>query len=206
MQRVLISALAALALLVFIAPDASAMRLRLDPGGNGNAAVTSLYQGDLGHPIAITWQSCTNNGIPGSFHTGGYVACLALNNLTGSPISSLVFQFTVPQGLVGQTLDCSSDGVYLATSTSCPSGSLTLGEVVTFSYSGLPPIPTSRDFFIGADGLANVADYPGITATASVPEPGEMGLFGLGLLVIGILGYGAERRRRGSRALLKVQG
>ena len=37
-----------------------------------------------------------------------------------------------------------------------------------------------------------------ITATFSVPEPGELGLFGLGLLAIGA-GYGWGKRRQSRR-------
>lgn len=197
MKRLIVMIAAACVLAFGMSSSAFAMRFRLDPGNGTPVNVTNLFAGDLGQPISVAWQSCSNDGIPGSFSgaTPPYVACLALNNLTGSPISSLTFQFTVPAGLAGQSVDCSSDGVYLASSTDCPTGNLVAGSVVSFGFSGLPPIPTSTDFFLGAsaDGLTDPSDFPGISVTASVPEPAELGMFGFGLALIAVL---VEVRRR----------
>lgn len=161
------------------------------------ASVTNLVHGDLGHPISVAWQACTNQGIPGDFSsaTPPYIACLALNNLTGSPISSLTFQFVVPSLLNGQTVDCSNDGHYLGSPANCPTGKLATGELVTFGFSGLPPIPNNTDFFLGAsaDGLTDPNDFPGVNMTAALPEPAALGMFGLGLALIAVL---VELRRR----------
>lgn len=194
MKRFMILTMAACVLAFGVSSSAFAIRFRLDPAGNPPPpalTLTNLLPGDLGQAISVNWQPCTNLGIPPVLSEPplNLVSCLALNNLTGAPISALAFQFTVPASLDGQSLDCSNDNAFLATTTNCPTGNLTTGQLVTFGFSGLPPIPNNTDFFLGA------SDSVPITVTASVPEPGELGMFGFGLALVAAL-VEVRRRRR----------
>lgn len=206
MKRLMVMTLAACVLAFGMCSSALAMRFRLDPGPTPpGATVTNLYADNIGTIVPVAWQACTNQGIPTSFSnptpttppTPPYIACLALNNLTGASITSLTFQFTVPTALAGQTVDCTSDGVYLASTTDCPTGKLVANQLVTFGFSGLPPIPDNTDFFLGAsaDGLTDPGQFPGVGVTATVPEPAELGMFGFGLLLI-VGAVEVSRRRR----------
>lgn len=193
MKRFMILTLAACVLAFGVSSSAFAIRFRLDPGSSTTpVSVTNLLPGDLGQAVSVNWQPCSNLGIPPVLSAPplSLVSCLALNNLTGASISSLMFQFTVPAVLEGQTLDCSNDNAFLATTTNCPTGNLVTGQVVSFGFSGLPPIPTNTDFFLGASDSVDIT----VTANANpVPEPAALGMFGLGLALIGIM---VEVRRR----------
>ncbi len=203
MKRFMILSLAACVLAFGVCSSAFAIRFRLDPELLGAqvqpVTLTNLLPGDLGSSVPVAWQSCSNAGIPTSFGTAipPYVACLALNNLTGKAISALTFQFVVPTLLAGQTFECSNDGTYLAVVTDCPTAALVAGQTVSFGFAGLPPIPSSTDFFLGAsaDGLTDPSDFPTIGVTASVPEPAELGMFGFGLALIAVLVVVRRRRR-----------
>ena len=79
----------------------------------------------------------------------------------------------------------------LLRSADCPQALPDPGSLFTVSFFPHPPLPNRTDFylftdFVNSPGAANV--------TLSVPEPGELGLFGLGLLMLGV-GYGWRRRR-----------
>lgn len=134
----------------------------------------------------------------------GFTYCVILNNLSNSPLTTFNFTFTVPpQGPNDDytTVDCS--GIPSTVSdTFCPSASVTsplvAGASMSASFSANPGVPIGEDAYLFID----FANSPGTTSLTlsplSVPEPGELGLFGLGLLAIGA-GYGLQRRRQKSR-------
>jgi hypothetical protein len=65
-----------------------------------------------------------------------------------------------------------------------------------FKVSFFGPIANNTNFYLITDFIEN----PGYAeVTVSVPEPGTLGLFGLGLLALGV-GVGLQRRRQTSRS------
>lgn len=88
------------------------------------------------------------------------------------------------------TAPCNATGVPFTVTTVCNQGSLASSFAPTF-YDNLEALLTYQQ-----DDLSSVASWSGaVTLTATVtPEPATIGLFGLGLVVIG----GFARRRRTS--------
>lgn len=173
---------------------ASDIRIIFDPGpGPTPATITNIFSTDIGMPLSVAWQSCSNLGIPSSL--SGETACLALNNVTGQSISELTIDFTVPltSPLVGQTVTCANTDGFL-TSNNCPTGALTAGEPVSITFSGGNAVPNNTDMFFGADaaGLTDPSQFPPVTITAA-PEPSTLMLLPIGLLILGF-GYGWKRR------------
>jgi hypothetical protein len=124
----------------------------------------------------------------------GFTYCVILNNLSNSPLTTFNFTFTVPpQGLNDDytTLDCSGIPTSVS-STFCPSASVTAplvgGALLSASFSANPGVPNGEDAYLFID-FANSPGTTSLTLTPlrplRVPEPGELGLFGLGLLAIG---------------------
>jgi hypothetical protein len=196
MRRYLILALAAFGLAV-AAPSAFATRVIFDPPATlpdttppGCTRSDPCSIGEINHTYRVDFLPCDEVlGVD----TTGFTYCLWMNNVTRHAVSTFTFQFIVPDGgsFSGDELECSSIPPELATDN-CPESLPAVGELFTVSFFANPPLPNRTDFYLFTDfrnspGAANV--------TLSVPEPGELGLFGLGLLALGI-GYGWQRRRR----------
>lgn len=192
-------ALVAALVLSFAAASAFASDIRIifdptpDPPPVG-ATYTNIYSFDIGSPLPVAWQSCSNAGIPSfSVTPPAPIACLALNNVSGQSISELTIDFTVPASLAGQTVDCENADSFL-TLNNCPNGTLTTGQQISITLFGGDPVPNNHDMYFGADaaGLTDPSQFPPVTVTAA-PEPSTLMLLPIGLLILG-LGYGWKRR------------
>lgn len=124
--------------------------------------------------------------------------CLWLNQVTGSAANTFSFVLTVPAGEGGQSLDCSGSPPTTQFQISCPSTMPADDTFFTVTFRLTPALATDTDFYLLTD-FPILPDNAFVTASFSVPEPGGLGLFGLGLLAIGV-GYGWERRRQSRRA------
>jgi len=199
MKRYLVLALAALALAI-AAPSAFATRVIFDPPAP-DATLPSPSPpfcthsdpcsiGSLNHTYQLDFLPCSQVlGV----NTGNNNWCLWMNNVTGHSAGKFTFQFIVPLGGSdsGTELECSSIPTSLATND-CPAALPAAGELFTVSFFADPPLSNRTDFylftdFVNSPGQANV--------TLSVPEPGGLGLFGLGLLALGVA-FGWQKRRQ----------
>jgi len=199
MRRYLVLGFAAVVLAI-TAPAAFATRVVFDPPTVADPLppVTAPFCthsdpcsiGEINHTYQVDFLPC--NEVMG-VDTAGFSYCLWMNNVTGRAVSTFKFQFVVPVGgsHSGDELECSSIPPDLATDD-CPESLPSPGELFTVSFFAPPPLPNRTDFYLFTDFV----NSPGVAdVTLSVPEPGELGLFGLGLLLLGI-GYGWQRRRR----------
>lgn len=204
MTRYLVLAAAAL-VLAMAAPAAFATRVVFDPppSGIGPPVGTdcTLSAGNLNDytpcnvnqintPYNVAWVDCsTLTGLNPSA-TGW---CLFMTNVTGRTLSTFRFQFTVPAGgsLDGDNLlQCGSQPAGFATDNCEDGATVAAGDPLDLSF--FASLPNNTNFYLITD-FVNQPD-PAIV-TVSVPEPGELGLFGLGLLMLGV-GYGWRRRRQ----------
>ncbi|MDQ6648359.1 MAG: PEP-CTERM sorting domain-containing protein [Pseudomonadota bacterium] len=198
MRHYLVLALAALAL-VLTTPSAFAIRIRIvDPAPTPCSSNTPCSIYDLGTTYQADFVSCSHpptGTIPRSVNTEGFSYCLWLNNVTGNNASRFDFDLTVPEGAGGQSLQCQSDNPENLMAIQCPEFLPAAGSPFGVTFLMNPPLGYNRDFYMLTDFLVNPGSA-GVTLSAtSVPEPGELGLFGLGLLAIG-LGYGWQKGRR----------
>jgi hypothetical protein len=206
MKRYLILALAVLGL-ALAAPSAFATRVIFDPPLPG----TGTYVGDctlnsgaplnlnnytpckvtqLNTPYLVAFVDCsTLSGLDVPFQ-GGW--CLFMDNVTKATLNKFTFEFSVPAGGsldATDELTCSSQPAGFATDD-CPDGMhLTAGQLLDLSFFGA--VKNNTNFYLMTD-FVNQPD-PALV-TVSVPEPGALGLFGLGLLGIGV-GLGWRRRQ-----------
>lgn len=202
MRRYLILALAALGLLA-AAPSAFATRVIFDPTPSilsvSAPPTASCYLGQqnpicsmtlVNTPYSVDFVDCSllagaNIPVP-----NGMTYCLWMNNVTGYSVSKFTFEFNVPSN-GGDPLQCGSQGQYVATNN-CPSSVPPDGSLFNVSFFTTPAIPNNTDFYLFTD----FGTSPGTAkVTLSVPEPGQLGLFGLGLFALGI-GYGWRKRRQ----------
>lgn len=147
-----------------------------------------------GTDYTVSWEACNEPGFPPSVTSAGYDACLGFLNYTGSSITALALEFTVPKTgpLVNNPVDCTTLGGNL-TENICPPGNLSVDENVFVEFFGGDPVPVNAAFFIGEIGVP-LSDLPTFTVTANpVPEPGALPLFATGL---GFLGLWTLRRKR----------
>ncbi len=156
--------------------------------GNFNLIVSDNVE------YTVNWVTCNQAGFPS---TSGFDACIGFINQTNQPLTSFAFQFTVPSSgpLVGQTLDCSTNGVNLTINNCSIGETLTAGEVVSALFTGGTPVPNNTLFFIGETGvgLSDIQSVPfGVTA-GTTPEPASVMLLVTGLATLGLWG---QRRRR----------
>ncbi len=216
MKRYLISALAAL-LLVIAAPSAfaAARHVIFDPPSLAPQAVAPPSCGSLNppgpcdvtgldQPTQASFLDCTpESGFPTApidnaherFPNFTPKYCLWLNNASGDGANVFAFDLIFPSGMDGDTIECDWAGPLMATSN-CPEDSLSGDSLLRMLFNTGPmSVKYEQDFYL----LTDFPISPGeASVTMSVPEPGALGLFGLGLLAIGV-GYGLHRRRRKPR-------
>ncbi len=196
MKHYLVSLFAALAL-VAAAPGAFATRVIFDPP---SAPLLSAQPAGCTHddpcnisvldqPYHVGFLPCAQIlGVP----TSGYNWCLWMNNVTSHAAANFTFSFLVPAGGSdsGDQLTCDSIPAAMATND-CPQTLPAAGELFTVSFFAQPPLPNRTDFYLFTDFV----NSPGSAdVTVSVPEPGGLGVFGLGLLALAA-GLGLRRRR-----------
>jgi hypothetical protein len=211
MKHYLALALAAFAL-ILVAPGASAVRIRVvdappvdctaltDISPNTACSITDLsdiYKMSFVDASLPGCQSATS--VPDA-DIDSFNWCIIFNNLSGDFLTSLNFTFTVPtQGDNDDYSFVFCDAVPSSvSSTFCPEGPVQAGDIITATFSADPGVPTGEDAYLFVDFENNPGDVNATFASTSVPEPGELGLFGLGLLAIGV-GYGWEKRRQSRR-------
>ena len=201
MKRYLALALAAFAL-VLAAPSAFAINLRVaDPpshivcGSNTPCNIVTL--GDI---YQVAFVPCSTDGIPPGDAADHFSWCLWMHysNDSETAATGMAFTLKVPDGGSwddSNVANCSDTGFPEGTvvSITCPSGPQLAGDLLTISLNINPGFASGNDFFLYTDFLTQTAPDPA-DVTLSVPEPGELGLFGLGLLALGV-GYGRQRRR-----------
>lgn len=203
MKRYLVSALAALVLVV-AAPAAFATRVIFDPPSSGipppAGTDCTLSSGNLNDytpcnisklntPYDVAFVDCsTLTGLNPSAQ--GW--CLYMTNVTGRSLNKFTFQFTAPSGGSmdnSDLLHCGSQPPGFATDNCKDGATVTAGELLDVSF--FASLPNNTNFYLITDFI----NQPGpASVTVSVPEPGELGLFGLGLLVLGL---GCAWQRRG---------
>ncbi|MGH8114390.1 MAG: hypothetical protein ACREPS_04950 [Rhodanobacteraceae bacterium] len=172
--------------LAFTASNAYAY-MRWDP--TTGATAVPVYT--LGQSLTnIESQACGDKGFPTDF--ASLTSCFAFNNLTNSPVSSFGFSFTASSNGMLTCQQLMEKGSTPAFGESnCPLN-MVAGDPVNILLSGIPAWADDTDLIIGFS-----FDVPMGSGTPDpVPEPGELGMFGLGLLVIGV-GYGWDKRHRG---------
>jgi hypothetical protein len=139
-------------------------------------------------PYLVDFVSCSQ--IPGGIVPSDMTWCLWMNNVSQHSVSKFTFEFFVPSN-GGENLQCGWQGQYAATDN-CPSTVPSDGSLMSISFFTTPSIPNNTDFYLFTD----FGVMPGTAkVTMSVPEPGQLGLFGLGLLALG-LGYGWRKRHQ----------
>jgi len=205
MRRYPVLILAAL-MLVIAAPSAFATRVIFDPPTSSGVAPPSgtdctLSAGGLNDftpcnvsklntPYDVAFVDCsTLTGL--SPAAEGW--CLYMTNVTGGSLSTFTFQFTAPSGGSldnSDLLQCGSQPAGFATDNCQDGMTVTAGQTLDVSFFAL--LSNNTNFYL----ITDFVNQPGpAIVTVSVPEPGELGLFGLGLLVLGV-GYGWQRRRK----------
>lgn len=195
MKHYLILTLAAL-VLAFAAPSAFATRVIFDPPASDTTScqpqqscnITDILA--LNAPTDVDFLPCSQ--LPSGINTQGSTYCLWLNNVSGDAGHTFTFAFTVPKGgSPSSGLTCLSVVPPPTVMTNnCPASSPAVGSDLTVSFFADPSLPNNTDFYLFTD----FRNSPGMaTVTVAVPEPDALGLFGLGLLALGI---GVAWRRR----------
>jgi len=207
MKRFLVLAFMVLAAAI-VAPSALATRAIFDPpSGVAPPAGTDCTLGSaplddytpcniskLNTPYDVQFVGCgTLTGLSPLVSSGW---CLFLTNVTGGPLHTFTFDFTAPSGGSADGTDeltCGSQPPGFATDN-CVDGLLvTPGESLDLSF--FATLPANENFYL----ITDFFNSPGIaTVTVNAPEPGELGLFGLGLLALGAA-FGWQRCQRAQR-------
>lgn len=219
MKRYPALALAAL-VLVLAAPSAFAVRMRVvdappvplaatntGSGCTTNPAGTACAITDVSDTYAVNFVAASDAGcqaaalVPGVGAAGitGFNFCVILRNETQpqTPLTGFNFTFVVPTA--GNADDygfvfCDGAPANVVASSFCPSGAVQAGDLITASFSASPGVPAGELAYLFVD-FSNNPGTSSVTADVSVPEPGVLGLFGLGLLAVGA-GYGWQKRRQ----------
>lgn len=208
MKHYLLLALAVLGLAV-AAPSALATRVIFDPPPPGTGTFVgdcTLSSGEplnlnnytpckvtkVNSPYLVNFVDCSTlvPGVTIPFE-GGW--CLFMDNVTGATLNKFTFQFTVPVGGSSDgssELTCGSQPVGFATDDCVDGMQVTAGQLLNVSFFG--SIANNTNFYLMTDFINQPE---AALVTVSVPEPGTLGLFGLGLLGMG-LGIAWQRRRQ----------
>lgn len=209
MRRTFLLVFAAAAVLLCVVPSAFAAAHRtviFDPGlGSAiSAPPSSTCTNDLTQPCQVfdlstsylnTWISCTTPGLPTGLSQ--YQSCLWFQNMSGSAANVFSFGMNVAApGDAGQLVDCATSPEGIATWI-CPDSLPGNGDPFTVKFFANPAVGNQDDFIIAINDFDANPGSP--VAVASVPEPGALGMFGLGLIAI-VGAYGWKRRRDGVRA------
>jgi hypothetical protein len=217
MKRRLSFAAAALLLGLIVAPNAFAIRVIFDPIPDLNQVTTPS------DPICTSNTPC-NVALVNTMYQATFLSCASgailpptvcstapvtstwygvwFNNVTGYALSTFTFSIPVPTGFGGDSLDCT--GSPSSFTLNCPSVAPTDGSDLVLTIHANPAVNGGQDG-TSPENFYLLADVPFTTAgmVASVPEPSELGLFGLGLLALLGLSWGQKRRlaQRGNEAL-----
>lgn len=201
MKRYLILAAAAV-VLAMAAPAAFATRVIFDPpsgvmppegtdctiSSDGLNDYTPCNISKINTPYDVAFVDCsTLTGLNPS--ASGW--CLYMTNVTGRSLTTFRFQFTVPgDSLDGSNvLHCGSQPAGFATDNCQDGATVATGDPLDLTF--FASLPNNKNFYL----ITDFVDQPGpAIVTVSVPEPGELGLFGLGLLMLG-MGYAWRRRQ-----------
>lgn len=202
MKRFLVLAFMMLAAII-VAPSALATRVIFDPpSGVAPPAGTDCTLGTpplddytpcniskLNIPYAVQFVDCsTLTGL--SPAASGW--CLFMTNVTGGPLRTFTFNFTAPSGGSADHTDeltCGSQPPGFATDNCVDGLRVSAGDVLDLSF--FAPLPANQNFYL----ITDFFNSPGTaTVTVQVSEPGELGLFGFGLLALGVV-LGWKRRQ-----------
>jgi hypothetical protein len=199
MKRYLVLAFAVFAVAI-AAPSAFATHVIFDPPPplGTDCTLSSGVLNDytpcdiskLNTPYAVEFVACnTLTGL--SPPASGW--CLFMTNVTGRSLDKFTFVFTVPTGGSSDgndLLTCGSRPIGFATDNCADGAQVTAGEVLDLSF--FATLPNNNNFYL----ITDFNDSPGSAAvTVSAPEPGELGLFGLGLLALGVA-FGFQKRHQ----------
>lgn len=206
MRRYLVIALAVVAL-VIAAPSAFATRVIFDPpSSNVLSQLTPTTNCTLGSypnnytpcvvsqrntPYTVEFVDCSTLSGLNPSATGW---CLFLTNVTGGSLNTFTFQFTVPTPSSSydgsNQLLCGSQPPGYATNNCQDGATVTAGDSLDLTF--FAPLANNNNFYLITD--FEYQPDPA-TVTVSAPEPGELGMFGLGLLALGLV-YGWRKRRQ----------
>lgn len=210
MKRRLSFAAAALLLGLIVAPNAFAIRVIFDPIQPLSTQVTTPSD-----PICTSNTPC-NVALVNTMYQATFLSCASgdilpasvcstapvtstwygvwFNNVTGYALSTFTFSIPVPTGLGGGSLTCAGSPPSGYT-LNCPSAVPTDGSDLFLTVHANPAVNGGQDG-TSPENFYLLADVPFTTAgmVASVPEPSELGLFGLGLLALLGLSWGQKRR------------
>ena len=161
-------------------------------------------------PTSVNFQPCEGLPIPSVASDLGYTDCLSMSNGTSHYLTTFDFTMPIPvDATQGDGFQCDTvenGDATLAATDDCALESYFGIDDTSFTMSFFaadgPGVAPGASFFLlmDFDGLtAPQAAHVNVGPITSVPEPGALGLFGLGLLAIGV-GYGWEKRRQGRRA------
>lgn len=206
MKRFLVLASMVLAAAI-VAPSALATRVIFDPpSGVAPPAGTDCTLGSpplddytpcninkRNTPFAVQFVDCgTLTGL--SPPASGW--CLYMTNVTGGSLHTFTFDFTAPSGGSADGTDeltCGSQPPGFATDNCIDGMHVTAGQMLDLSF--FAPLANNTNFYL----ITDFFNSPGIaTVTVNAPEPGELGLFGLGLLALGVA-FGWKRRQAARR-------
>ena len=110
--------------------------------------------------------------------------------MLAAPLANASEMELVPGAKPWRAVPCGSQPPGFATDNCKDGATVTAGELLDVSF--FASLPNNTNFYL----ITDFVNQPGpAIVTVSVPEPGELGLFGLGLLVLGV-GYGWQRRRK----------
>ncbi|MEO8779275.1 MAG: PEP-CTERM sorting domain-containing protein [Rhodanobacter sp.] len=189
-----------------VEPPADCQTVQPYPNGNDPCLIS-----EIGVENIVQFQTCSNlpaHVVPAA--PPAYTDCLWMYNATAGNLTTFGFTVSLPIGWEpGDTLDCVTLNPYdpsdpTLTPTAGCDQTFQAGDTsfnMTFTTTGASYVKPNVGFFLlmDFDGLL-APDNAGVVVSRDmpvrVPEPGELGLFGLGLLGIG-WGYAREKRRQG---------
>ena len=208
MKLYLVLALAALALFV-VAPSASAVRVRVVDAPPVDCrtlpASTACAITDVSATYEMTFMPVSDAGCksaaaePPGADIGDFNWCIVFTNLSRAPLTDLHFSFIVPaQGSTDYSFVQCDGFPTSVTNSFCPPPPLHAGDSISMSFAADPGVPNGQAAYLFVDFENSPGTVTATFAPVSVPEPGALALFGLGLLAIGV-GYGWDKRRQNRR-------